>query len=140
MRASVFFREPPLLREMRAGDLFVPHMQLLSECVCTALLKDELEVSAGDPEDEELDIVVIACRVGPEEAGHVPTGCVFSIHENEWVTPVVPIERIAFRERMPLDEVPAVATDPRVKGEVEISDGSHVASGPQAQPEFMSRL
>lgn len=139
MQASVYFREPALLHEMRAGELFIAHVESLHECVCArALLSDDEVRHIGDSDDEELDIVIVACRVGPEEVGHVPTGAILGIHPNMWVTRVVPIERIAFREHMPLDEVPAVATEPRHKGEVDVSLDS-LRSGFQAQPEFMSR-
>lgn len=111
MRASIFFREPLLLCEMRGGDLFVPHLEPMSECVCAVLLRDELEVDADAPEDDELDIVVIACRVGLGEEGFAVPGFMVSVHPNTWVTRVVPIERIAFREDMPLDDVPAVSSE-----------------------------
>ena len=110
MQSTVFLKEPPLLREMREGDLFVPHHVDLQECVC-ARLHDVEGTALFTPDDDDAEIVVIACRVHKGETGFLPAGFTELISLDTWVTPVDLIERPAFRERMPLDEIPAVAAE-----------------------------
>jgi len=112
MRSTVFLNEPPLLREMREGDLFVPHHAGLHECICTRLLEDH-GVRNGRVLDDSSDdeVVVVACRTHKGEPGYRPAGYFETISLNTWVTPVDLIERPTFRERMPLDEIPAVAPE-----------------------------
>lgn len=109
MRSTIFLREPPSLREMRAGDLFVPHDASLQECVCARLAGDEGTTDVEVFNDDE--IVVIACRAHKGEPGYHPPGYTKTISMDIWVTPVDLIERPSFRERMPLDEIPAVAPE-----------------------------
>lgn len=97
MRASIFFHEPNILREAKAGDLFLVHSEHLQECVCT-LLTDNDNVR-GELSLVDRECVVVACRVGEGEVGHRPTGYSGLIGLDTWITFLQPIEKFAFRER-----------------------------------------
>lgn len=105
MRATLFFRESPLLGEMRQNDLFVPHFAGLQECVCARISDIDTQWDAKLTNEE---VVVIACRVTPQEPGYQRPGFVDVLPMDTWVTPVDQVGVPYFRERMPLDEIPAV--------------------------------
>jgi len=116
MRASIFIREPNLLREAKAGDAFVVHAVALQECVCVRQT-DEGDSVETDPRAVEDTVVVIACRVHFGEVGHRPAGHTEFVSLDNWVTFVEPVETLAFRERhADGSEAPAVATERATPG------------------------
>lgn len=101
MKATVSFAEPNLVREAAIGQLFVPHVAALQECVCARISTINRAFLGGAC---EAAIVVIACRVSADEAGYQPTGTYQYVSPDTWITFVEPVEATAFRAPLPRDE------------------------------------
>jgi hypothetical protein len=108
--------EPNLLREARPGEFFVPHLAELQECVCARVHYDGPGARA---DEQDTEVVVIACRVGEGEIGHQPAGHSAIVPLDGWITFVEPVERMAFRERMAFCERRHDWIPPAAKGRIE---------------------
>lgn len=82
MKASFCIRDARILIEASVGDLFVPLGPDLVECVCAVVsrrrvdgtIEPALPHAARLNPDAPMPVVVLACRVGPDEPEYYPPG------------------------------------------------------------------
>lgn len=96
MRVTISASEPEILREAKAGDLFVVNTDALCECVLTRVVYPQFS-GALITEAGLTDVVVIGCRAALGEVGHQVTGTVHCLPITTAITRLVQVEPAAFR-------------------------------------------
>ncbi len=98
MRVTISASEPEILREAKAGDLFIVNTDELCECV---LARHVLDIAGPQPmtvnQGADSEVVVIGCRVSRGEPGYQVAGTSFVVPSNTAITRLEQIEPAAFR-------------------------------------------
>lgn len=106
MDVSVSANEPSILRDARGSDLFLVHTIDLAECVCALTQVSPQDALALDlvAIDDYVVVVVIGCRVADDSPLHRHTGRLQVLHLDTPITLLQQVERLALRERSPVNE------------------------------------
>lgn len=94
MHVTVSAPEPEILLEAQPGELFLIHAPVYGDCVAALL-----QTSVQNDTPNSRDVVVIGCRVGSDDAHHVPTGRHLRLHKDTPITRLDQIEPAPLRAR-----------------------------------------